>query len=256
MRAGRFGLAALLLLAGGCKLSVSPLINKLKIGEEAYLVFEGKGEGEAGDLYAVAAAGGPVYPFTFSKVHETAPALSPDGAVVAFIRGRTPDDSSSYRVWFMNLLNGAERSAPAFPPGVVPTRLGWSADGRLLYVATGAGPYETAAPPGRAQLFRVPSARRGAADSALAVLLGSPAFARAAACPGGTGVCAWRDSSPGDTLSLQARDPARWGADSVGYFVGDQLEIRPLGGGHSREPSWTGEPDSVRFPTYFPGPGE
>ncbi len=256
-RGRRRRLAAVAVFAAAavaCKLSISPLINKLDVGQEAYLVFQGRGEGDVGDLYAVAAAGGPVFPFTFSKVHETAPALSPDGVVVAFIRGRTPGDSASYRVWFMNLLNGAEREVPAFPPGVVPRRLGWSADGKVLYIATAAGPYQTAAPPGRGGLAPVPGPARASADSGLAVMLGSPAFARAATCPGGSGICTWRDSTLADTLSAAARDPARWGPDSVAYFVDGQLQIRPLGGGHNREPSWSNAPADPRFPSYFAGP--
>jgi hypothetical protein len=56
------------------------------VGSESYVVFEAAGEDGQGDLYASPAAGGPSFPVTFSRAHETAPALSPDGTMLAYLR--------------------------------------------------------------------------------------------------------------------------------------------------------------------------
>ena len=100
----------------------------------------------------------------------------------------------------------------------------------------------------------VTGAERAAAESALAVLLGRPVFARAVPCfesggplRGGTGPDAERCCARG------ARDPARWGDDSVAYLEGDRLVVRPVGPGHPRSVDWSGVPARPRQLSVFPG---
>jgi hypothetical protein len=55
-------------------------------------------------------------------------------------------------------------------------------------------------------------------------------------------------------LARGARDAARWGDDSVMFFVGDAVEIRPLGPGRARRLDWEGVPDRPRQMTVFLAP--
>ena len=63
--------------------TLPPLRGKIDVGRESYAIFVG-GSGVGGDLYAVRADGGPAYQITYTTVAELRPALSPDGAQVAF----------------------------------------------------------------------------------------------------------------------------------------------------------------------------
>ncbi|MGH7534557.1 MAG: hypothetical protein ACREMG_03125, partial [Gemmatimonadales bacterium] len=54
-------------------------------------------------------------------------------------------------------------------------------------------------------------------------------------------------------LARHARDPVRWGTDSVAYFVGSALEIRPLGPGRTRRLTWSAAPRNPRQMTMFDG---
>ncbi len=234
-------------------MSLSPLKNRVEIGVESYLVFDADGEGGEGDLYAGSASGGSVYRITFSRAHESSPALSPDGAMLAFIRGGTSEDSSSHRIWVMNLLNGAERELPALGDGIHPERLGWSADGRTLYVRTSAGNYFTPAPPAKPDLKPATAGQGSGADTALSVMLGEPPQATVIRCPDGPGLCVPADSGAVQLLTSEGRDAFRWGADSVAYWLGDGIEVRPLGGGTTRLLRWTDVPTHPRGATQFPG---
>jgi hypothetical protein len=65
-------------------------------------------------------------------------------------------------------------------------------------------------------------------------------------------------ATPGDTgapvlLAAGARDPARWGRDSVAYLAGGALLVRPLGPGRERRVEVSGAPKAVRQITVFPG---
>ena len=84
------------------------------------------GSGVSGDLYAVRADGGPAFPLTYTPVAELAPALAPDGADLAFLRGQSLRDSTPATVWVMNLLNGAERELRLPKDAGTPERVGWS----------------------------------------------------------------------------------------------------------------------------------
>ncbi|TFG50583.1 MAG: hypothetical protein E4H38_03320, partial [Gemmatimonadales bacterium] len=126
----RLVLAGLVLLAA-CRGTLSPLSNKVEIGQESYIVFAADGEDGVGDLFASSPGGGTAWQITFGRVDERLPALSPDGVMLAFDRGRLPGDTTTRSVVVMNLLNGAERQVVA--PGVLrPSAIAWSADGERI----------------------------------------------------------------------------------------------------------------------------
>ena len=239
-----------MLLVLGCRVSLSPVKNRVGVGVESYVVFDADGENGEGDLYVGSASGGKVFRVTFTRVHEFSPALSPDGLMLAFIRGPHAADSAGHRIWIMNLLNGAEREVPTFGANAYPTRLAWSLDGRTLYVRTGRGDFQIAAPPADPAPQPVDPARLATADTMLAVPLGSPVLAIAEVCD--SGVCA-RTPSGTQMLSARGTSPFRWGTDSVGYFVEGGIEVRPLGGGTTRQLRWGGTPENSRTATQFPG---
>jgi WD40-like Beta Propeller Repeat len=230
-------------------MSLSPVKNRIGVGVESYVFFDALGEDGQGDLYAGSASGGKVFRVTFSRAHESDPALSPDGAVLAFIRGPRSADSVEHRVWVMNLLNGSERELPAAGPGAFPQRVAWSSDGATLYIRTSVGDFATAAPPYTARF----APAGAAADTAFSAPLGTPVVALAGMCEGAAGVCARLDSGPAQVLSPVGRNPFRWGSDSVGYFVRDLIEVRPLGGGSTRTLRWSGMPESPGTASQFPG---
>ena len=234
-----------------CRGTLSPLSNRIAVGEEPFAVFVGDGEGGFGDLFAVGAGGGQVYQITFSRVDERNPALSPDGTLVAFLRSRTADDSAHRDIVLLNLLNGAERRIE-LPPGSVPDRrLGWAHDGRAVYVRTKGGLFRLGAPPADPAPAPVNSADSSLADSALAVVLGEPPFALAIECGDGSGVCVVDRAGKSDRFDEEGLGPARWGSDSVGYFRGGDVLIRPLGAGTARILQWSRTPPHPRELTVF-----
>ncbi|HXE58374.1 MAG TPA: hypothetical protein VNK43_10265 [Gemmatimonadales bacterium] len=248
---------------GSCRGAMSPLQNRLAVGQEPFVVFAARGEGGEGDLFAARADGGAVYPVTYSRIHEATPALDPSGIMLAFARARSAAESDRGAVWVMNLLTGQERRLTE--PGRLGRieRIGWGRDGATLFLETAAGRYRVGAPPGPAELERVGGAEAPAAESALAVLLGEPPRARVTACPADSAAEPAAGSAPGlcvetaggevTPLAGRARDPLRWGTDSVAYFVGDELEVRPLAGGRTRRARWTRPPAEPREATYAAG---
>jgi hypothetical protein len=204
-----------------------------------------------GDLYAVRANGGPAYPITFTAVGELRPALAPSGTDVAFLRGVSLRDSTPATVWVMNLLNGAEREL-RLPKGAgAPQRVGWTPDGRLVLVQTANELYQREAPPSRKNAEPVPTAERAAAESSLSVLVGDPVFARVVPCQRAEDLCVIpRRGRPG-ILAQAASDPVRWGPDSVAFFTGELLQIRPLAKGRPRLLNWSNVPARPRQPTFF-----
>jgi hypothetical protein len=250
--------AALLLPLGlaACQGALPPLRDAIQPGEDPFVLFVG-GTGRAGgDLYAAPAGGGPTLQITYSGVGEMRPALAPDGGAVAFLRGESLRDSVPGTVWVMNLLSGNERRL-ALPKGAAPPdQVGWMDGGRTLVVAAGGVLYGAPAPPASDAAQPIPAPARARAESALAVLLGEPAFARVVRCGGGHDLCV---VSAGDTgapalLAAGARDPARWGGDSVAYLAGGVLLVRPLGPGRERRVHIGGAPKGLRQVTVFPGP--
>lgn len=240
--------ACLLSSAAACRVSLSPLQNRIGVGTESYLIFTARGEGGQGDLYAASGSGGPVFPVTFTRVHETAPALSPDGLMLAYLRGRTAEDSAGFRIWVMNLLNGNEREIPR-PGGGHPSHLGWSSDGRTLFIRTSSGDFQTPAPPARPDLQPADPA---AAARALSVVLGDPVFARVVPCDS-AGLCVETPGGNRSVLTADGAHPVRWGPDSVGYFVGSIFVVRPLGAGQAREVEWQKMPEGVGEGSGFGG---
>jgi len=240
-------------MLASCRGTLSPLSNRIKVGEEPFVIFVADGEEGNGDLFAVPAAGGTAYQVTFTRVDESRPALSPDGSVVAFARGGFRADAP-LSVALLNLVNGAERRID-LPQGVEVQRISWSPDGTEIFIRTGAGTFASATPPASPLLHVVPASDAAIADSALAVLLGDPPFAVAGNCADGQGLCVLERS--GETpLDPDGRDPLRWGGDSVAFFVDDALVVRPLGAGRVRRVAWSHVPGRPREASYTPGPAD
>src|SRR6185295_17231283 len=108
-------------------------------------------------------------------------------------------------------------------------------------------------PPATPRLEPVTGVLQAVADSALQVVLGDPPFAIVTSCAGGVGLCVPSDSGAVQVLDPDGRDAFAWGPDSVGYFVGSNIEVRPLGGGATRTLNWAKVPDRPRTATQFPG---
>jgi hypothetical protein len=245
-------LTSYLLLLFACG-TLPPLRGKIDVGREAYAVFVG-GSGVSGDLYAVRADGGPVFPLTYTPVAELAPSLAPDGADLAFLRSQSLRDTIPASVWVMNLLNGSERELELPQGAGTPQRVGWSEDGAVVIVRTGQGFYQFDAPPAKPEARPVPPPDSALADSSLAVLLGDPVFARVVLCKRTSDLCLLtRRGAPG-ILAQAARDPVRWGTDSVAFLVGENiLQIRPLAKGRPRALNWSDVPARPRQLTFFGG---
>jgi hypothetical protein len=210
-----------------------------------------------GDLYAVRASGGPAYPITFTAVGELRPALSPNGADVAFLRGLSLRDSTPATLWVMDLLNGAERELRLPKDGGTPERVGWTQDGSSLVVQTAKGLYRLEAPPAKPNALPVPDEERAVADSTLSVLLGDPVFARVIPCkPRAEDLCVIPRSGRPGILAQAASDPVRWGRDSVAFFTGELLQIRPLAKGRPRLLHLSNAPARPRQVTVFKVTGE
>jgi hypothetical protein len=239
-----------LLLLTAC--TIAPMRHKADVGTDAYAVVAADGNG-GGDLYAVIGAGNDVVQLTWTPVREYAPALSADGGMLAFLRASRTDGPPA--AWVMNLVNGNERELPVADT-VTETlrRLAWSSDGRTIYAQGDGGLWHWPAPPAHADAEPVPPGERAAADSALSVMVGDPAFARVTSCDAtGVGVCVETPDGRRDTVSASASAPARWGADSLAMFSEGRLEIRPLAGGAARQVQLQAPALNPASVTYFPG---
>jgi hypothetical protein len=244
----------LLLTAVGCRGSLSPLSNRIAVGDEAYLIFAADAPGAGGDLFASSPAGGRVFQVTFTPLDERAPALSPHGELLAFIRAPSRDDTAQTSVWVMNLLNGDERRLTA--PGLIKAiRLAWSTEGTRVYIRTDNATVAVEAPPSPPEVEPLLGPALEAADSALAVELGDPPVARAVNCADSPGLCAVSANGEVSPLTREGVGPVRWGPDSVGYLVDEVLAVRPLAGGTVRRLNWSRPPSHPREVTYWPGRG-
>ncbi len=252
MRGRRVCLAGWLLLAA-CESTFLPLRGKFQVGRDPMVVFVGGDGGGGGDLYAVPTAGGRAIPITFTAVGEMRPALSPDGGTVAFLRAGSLTDSATASVWVLNLINGAERQVELPESAGAPEQVGWSDGGRALVVRAGGRLYRAEAPPAKGSAKPVPIAGRAPAESALAVLLGRPVFARAVPCANAEDLCVAGDTGAPALFARGARDPARWGDDSVAYLEGDRLMVRPLAAGRARLVEWSSAPARPRQLSVFAG---
>ncbi len=229
---------------------ISPLRKHAIVGRDSYAVFAADAPDGGADLFAVRGDGGPVFPITFTPVREAKPALPPDGSMVAFLRARRLQDTLTPGVWVMNLLTGAERRIE-LPAGSDGEALGWSRDGRSLLVSAGRFAYEVPAPPERGSPQAVPPLQWHRVDSALGVFVGDPPFARVYQCE--ESLCAAPASGPPASVAEDARDPARWGPDSLAYFSDGELLVRPVGPGKARRVPWTGVPPKPRELSAFAG---
>jgi len=237
-------------LLTSCGGTVSPLRRYAVVGRDAYAIFIADDPAGVGDLFGVRADGGPVFQITFTRVREARPALSPDGSMVAFLRGRGIDDTLAGTPWVMNLLTGAERRME-LPAEAEVEAIGWGRDGRVLYASAGPFAYAIPAPPIDEPARAVPPEEWQRVDSALGVFVGEPPFARVFACE--QALCTAANSGTPVAIADQGRDPARWGPDSVGYFAGDELVVRPTGPGRARRVTWSRPPRHPRGLTAFAG---
>ena len=250
----RFRLGAALPLLAACSGSLSPLSNKLKVGQEAYVILVADGEDGLGDLFASSTGGGVAFQITFTRVDERLPALAPDGVSLAFVRARAPGDTSELHIAVMNLLNGTERSLD-LPTGLRVDRLAWSADGAQLYVRSPGRMLVSPAPPAPTRFVEVPATARATAESVFVVLLGTPPAGTAERCPGGSGLCVLLRDGSVVPLAPTGDAPLRWSGDSVAYQEGDDYVVRPLTGGRTRRLAWDPPLTHPREATMYPGGG-
>lgn len=254
-------LAAIALSLAACR-GMSPLTNKIEVGAEPFVVMVGESQDVQTDLFAVSAGGGEVTRLTFTRGAESAPALDPSGSAVAFLRRRPGQPEGTAWLVVMNLVNSAEREAMVPVALGTARRIGWSRDGRTLYLRADSGSALTPAPPAAMTLQALDSsdARRAEADSALTILLGDPPMARVESCAldcisAASGKqCVVSATGERQELGPTVRSPIRWGSDSLGYLEDDQLMVRPLAGGRPRRVMWVRSPKQVRELAYW-GPG-
>jgi hypothetical protein len=227
--------------------NVTPLSNKIAIGDEPFVIAVGEGQDSLTDLFAAPAGGGTFARLTFNRAEERMPRLAPDGRSVAYLR-RTANQVS-WTLVVLDLLSDSERSS-ALPLGAGgPEGIGWSKDGRSVLLRAH-GYYTMAREPRGAALVPVDTAHWAQADSATRELLGPGEQGVVRPC--GAELCVVVGDSvtplgPGVTGAM------RWGPDSVGYFAEGWFEVRSLSGGYPRRPAWKAAPSRLRFITYNAG---
>lgn len=243
--------AGLLLLAG-CS-GVPPMRHRIDAGQETFAVFVADAPDGRGDLYAMTGVGSDVVQLTFTLPAEWRPRISPSGDVVAFLRSRDEADTARTRVWLLNLLNGAEREVALPDSSGAPTDLAWAADGRGLLVRTSQGMWAVATPPAAPAATRLEGSSGLAARAAFTPRVGSPPFASIVPCVSApSDLCVMPDSGAAALLAADARDPFRWGGDSVAYVTGTgEVMIRALGPGRSRTIRWREGLRNPREPDAF-----
>ena len=227
--------------------ALTPISRRIQVGEEAFVIGVGEGPDAMTDLFAAPAGGGAFVRLTFTRSEERLPRLSPEGTAVAFVRREGGTEIPRWTLVVLDLLTTAERRAPLPPGSDAPLRTGWARDGSAVVLAGG----YFALAPGQDSLSPVSPAQQPAADSATRELLGDPPAAMIAECAGTFCITA----ANGDTSRLGPGDQGaiRWGADSLGYFTPRGFEVRPLTGGTSRRPDWSGKPAALRQLTHHPG---
>lgn len=232
--------------------SFSPLTNRIKVGDDDIVVFVAEGVDGNTDLFISPTAGGTPTQLTYTVAVEMLPRLSPDGGVLAFVRARDSLGGGA-RLIAMNLLNGNERSVTLPDDIGRPLALGWGTAPGSLYLRTTTGRWKADAPPAPFTVARLAGADP-AADTALAVWLGEPRFARAEPCAAG-GVCVIGAAAETTIVSRDGTGALRWGMDSVAWFEGPNLIVRGLGPGPARRVTWRKAPERPRDATYAKGSG-
>jgi len=232
---------------------IPPLRHKFVVGRDAYVVLVADAPDGRGDLWAMSPEGSEPVQITFSLPAEWSPRLSPSGDVIAFLRSREPADTARTRIWLLNLLNGSEREVRLPDSSGAPVELAWSQGGRALLVRTTRTIFRVNAPPSPPAPTEIPPREMRAAERELGVLVGSPAFARVAPCEGSSALCTYPDSGLPAPLAAGATDPVRWGDDSLGYELGGELVVRPVGPGRERIVRWRPTLVNPRDLTVFTG---
>jgi len=234
--------------------TVTPLTNKIDVGAEAFVIGVGEATDGMTDLYAAPADGGSVYRLTFNRLQEQAPRLSETGTLLVYLRSSPVETTEPEpEIVMLNLRSMAERGARLPREAGRPVAVAWLAGDTAIAIRTGDAIWSHSAPPASAGFIRLAGADSARADSALAVLLGDPPQAVVIECDGGLGVCVRTTSGETSTLDTAAIAPLRWGADSIAYFRGGILTVRPLAGGRPRAPAWRSAPRSFRELSYHPG---
>lgn len=211
-------------LLAGC--GVTPLSNRISVGEEPFVIAVGQGADRNPELFAAPAGGGSFLQLTFTRAEERAPRLSPDGTRVAYFRRDMAPGDTAWSIVVLDLRSGTERRQ-LLEAGHRAERLGWAPDG-VSVVAGAAG------------------------DSITREWLGSPPSAWVEPCPAG-GLCVMTRGGERTPLGEGVTEAIRWGGDSVGLQGPGGFEVRPLRGGRSRRPAWQGAPAGLRDLTYHPG---
>jgi Tol biopolymer transport system component len=101
------------------------------------------------DIYVKLIGSSELHRLTTDPAPDWAPAWSPDGRRIAFVRGSSPPE---FALHLVSPLGGPDRKLGGFP--VIPLGLSWSPDGRWLAAAR-AGPNEETAPDARS-IYHVP----------------------------------------------------------------------------------------------------
>ena len=231
--------------------AVTPLSNRIQVGEEAFVIGVGEGRDGATDLFAAPAGGGAFVRFTFTRAEERIPRLSPGGRSVAYVRRTGAGPEAGWSLVVLDLLSNAERVAALPRDAAAPERIGWTADGAGVFLSAGRL-YRLSVPPEAPALTPLAGADSAAADPLTRERLGTPPVALVRECPG-AGSCVVAASGEVDSLGGAATGAIRWGADSLGYFTSRGFQVRPLGGGASRRPAWSAAPARLRQLTYHPG---
>jgi len=230
-------------LATAC--SVTPLTNKINVGEDPFVIGVGEGPDSLTDLFAAPAGGGAFVRLTFNRAEEQSPKLSPDGLAVAYLRHSK--GGTDWSLVLLDLVRNTEHSAPIPEAAGKPVGLGWSPAGDRLVVQT--AHYLATRVPGPIVLEPIDSIP---GDSLLRERLGADRQGMIRGCANGGGQCV----VVGDAvtpLGAERTGVIRWGDDSLGYFEGEVFEVRPLAAGHARKPAWTGLPAHLRELTYHEG---
>lgn len=234
-----------LALAAGC--GVTPITNRLKPGEEPIVVVVGEGADGATDLFVAPAEGGQFHQLTFTRAVESLPKLAPSGQLLAYVRrgGGAEGRRSGGDLVIFDLVGGTERTVSL---ETAPTRLGWFPGSDTVAVVMVAGVTTVAL--GADKLAAVEAGPR--ADSLSYDRVGAPAFGAIRACRAG-GLCVLSDAGEETALADGATDGCRWGTRALAYVRKGKIEVRPLGGGRVRQPTWANAPAHLREPTHHPG---
>lgn len=230
-----------------------PLRHKFEVGRDSYVILVADAPDGRGDLWAMSPDGSDIVQITFSLPAEWSPRLSPSGDVIAFLRSREQGDTARTRIWLMNLLNGSEREVSLPDSSGAPTALAWADGGRALLVRTTRTIFHVNAPPHSPEPSELSGSERAAAARAFEITVGSPAFARVAACEGTNALCVYPDSGPPGRIAEGATDPVRWGDDSLGYELDGDLVVRPVGPGRERLVRWRASLVNPRDLSVFTG---